>query len=485
MTIKDLQPSLVWNNFYGLTQCPRPSKHEEAARRFILDWAAERGIDAVADETGNVIIRIPATPGYENRKGVIFQVHMDMVPQKTADKDHDFLKDPIETVIEGDWVTADRTTLGADNGMGVALAMAIAESKDLAHGPIEILVTYDEETGMSGAKALRPGILEGDLLINLDSEDEEELCIGCAGGLDAIADFKYRTFRTQAGHVGFKLDVKGLSGGHSGMDISLYRANANKVLANALIPVMEKYGAKLVSFTGGSLRNAIPFEGEAEIVVPAERAAATQRAIKKNFAEVTARYKESDPAMSCTVRRTRKPADEYIEEGVALNALKAISACPSNVVRMSRSMPGLTETSINLAVVRTGRGHIKVASLLRSAVDESKAELANRVRYIFEFAGASVKFTGGYCGWTPKPDTPLIGLLNDTHTKLFGKPMNIMATHGGLECALLGAKYPNWEMVSIGPTVLYPHSPDERVNIPSVQHVWELLKAVLVAVPEK
>ena len=185
MTIKDLQPSLVWNNFYGLTQCPRPSKHEEAARRFILDWAAERGIDAAADETGNVIIRIPATPGYENRKGVIFQVHMDMVPQKTADKDHDFLKDPIETIIEGDWVTADRTTLGADNGMGVALAMAIAESKDLAHGPIEILVTYDEETGMSGAKALRPGILEGDLLINLDSEDEEELCIGCAGGLDA------------------------------------------------------------------------------------------------------------------------------------------------------------------------------------------------------------------------------------------------------------------------------------------------------------
>ena len=485
MTIKDLQPTIVWNNFYGLTQCPRPSKHEEAAREFILNWAKERSIDARADETGNVIISVPATPGYENRKGVILQVHMDMVPQKTADKVHDFLTDPIETIIEGDWVTADRTTLGADNGMGVALAMAVAESKDLKHGPVEILVTYDEETGMTGAKALKPGVLKGELLLNLDSEDEEELCIGCAGGLDAVADFKYKTFKTQAGYVGYRLGVKGLSGGHSGMDISLYRANANKVLANALIPVMEKYGAKLVSFNGGSLRNAIPFEGEAEIVVPAERAAATVRTVKKNFAEVTARYKESDPAMSCGIERTRKPAAEYIEESVALNAMKAISACPSNVIRMSRSMPGLTETSINLAVVRTGRGHIKVASLLRSAVDESKAELANRVRYIFEFAGASVKFSGGYSGWIPRPDTPMIAMINDIHQKLFGKPMNILATHGGLECALLGAKYPHWQMVSMGPTVLYPHSPDERVNIPSVQHVWELLKAVLEAVPEK
>lgn len=485
MTIKDLQPNIVWNNFYGLTRCPRPSKHEEAARKFILEWAAERGIDAEADETGNVIIRVPATPGYENRKGVIMQVHMDMVPQKTADKEHDFLTDPIETIIEGDWVTADRTTLGADNGMGVALAMAVAESKDVPHGPLEVLVTYDEETGMSGAKALKPGVLKGDILLNLDSEDEEELCIGCAGGLDAVADFKYRTLKTQAGYVGYKLAVKGLSGGHSGMDISLYRANANKVIANALIPVMEKYEVKLVSFTGGSLRNAIPFEAEAEIVVPAERAVPAVRSMKKTFAELKERYKESDPAMEYSVERLKKTAAEYIEEGVAVNAMKAISACPSNVVRMSQSMPGLTETSINLAVVRTGRGHIKVSSLLRSAVDESKQELANRVKYIFEFAGAQVKFSGGYCGWVPKPDTPMIAMLNETHKRLFGKPMNIMATHGGLECALLGAKYPHWEMVSIGPTILYPHSPDERVNIPSVAHVWELLKAVLADIPVK
>lgn len=485
MTIKDLQPAVVWNAFYGLTRCPRPSKHEEAVRKHILEWAAERGIDAFSDETGNVIIRVPATPGYENRRGVILQGHMDMVPQKTADTAHDFLTDPIETRIDGDWVRAVGTTLGADNGLGVAMGMAVAEDKSLRHGPVEVLITYDEETGMSGAKALKPGILKGDILLNLDSEDETELCIGCAGGLDAIADFKYKTFRTPAGYAGFKLVVKGLSGGHSGMDISLYRANANKVLANAIIPAMLKYGARLVNFNGGSLRNAIPFEGEAEIVAPAAKAAQAAKAVRKVFAELTARYKESDPGMSCKIEKTAKAAASYIQEDVALNALKAICACPSNVIRMSQSMPGLTETSINLAVVRCNKGHLTVASLLRSAIDESKDELARRVRYIFEMAGASIKFTGGYSGWTPKPDTPIISLINDLHAKLFGKPMNILATHGGLECALLGAKYPNWEMVSIGPTIMYPHSPDEKANIPSVNNTWELLKAILEAIPEK
>lgn len=485
MTIKDLQPAIVWNNFYGLTRCPRPSKHEEIVRQHILDWARERNIDAFADETGNIIIRVPATPGYENRKGVILQGHMDMVPQKTADTVHDFLKDPIETRVDGDWIKAIGTTLGADNGLGVAMGMAVAESKDFNHGPVEVLITYDEETGMTGAKALKPGILKGDILINLDSEDETELCIGCAGGLDAVADFKYTTKATPEGHVGYKLTVKGLSGGHSGMDISLYRANANKVLANALIPVLEKYGAKLNSISGGSLRNAIPFEGEAEFTVPAEKAASAVRSVKKCFAQLTARYKESDPAMSCTIRKTASPAARYIQEDVALNALKAISACPSNVIRMSQSMQGLTETSINLAVVRCKNGHLTVSSLLRSAVDESKEELAARVRYIFEAFGAGIKFSGGYCGWIPKPDTPMIALLNDIHTRMYGKPMNILATHGGLECALLGAKYPHWEMISIGPTVMYPHSPDEKAYIPSVQHVWDFLKAVLEAVPEK
>ena len=485
MTIKDLQPSLVWNNFYGLTRCPRPSKHEEAVREYILKWAKERNMDAVADETGNIIIRVPATPGYENRRGVIIQGHMDMVPQKTSDTVHDFLKDPIETWIDGEWVKAKGTTLGADNGIGVAMGMAVAEDKNLPHGPIEVLITYDEETGMSGAEALKPGVLKGDILLNLDSEDEMELCIGCAGGLDAIAEFRYKKENTPEGYVGYKLDVKGLSGGHSGMDISLYRANANKVLAAALIPVISKFGAKVVDICGGSLRNAIPFEGEAEIVVPKSKATVVVRTIRKIFEELTLRYKESDPAMSATITRSVMPAPKYIQTDVVLNTLKAIMACPSNVIRMSQSMPGLTETSINLAVVRCKNGKIVVSSLLRSAIDEAKRELADRVRYIFEAFGASIKFVGGYCGWIPKPDTPMIAMLNDIHTRMFGKPMNVLATHGGLECAILGGKYPNWEMVSIGPTIMYPHSPDEKVNIASVANVWEFLKAILKEVPEK
>ncbi len=484
MTIKDLQPSIVWKNFYGLTRCPRPSKHEEVVRKHLLDWAKEHGVEAFADETGNVIMRVPATPGFENRKGVVLQGHMDMVPQKTSDTDHDFLKDPIETVIDGEWVKAKGTTLGADNGMGVAMAMSVAEDKSVKHGPLEILVTYDEETGMSGADALKPGLLHGDILLNLDSEDEYELCIGCAGGLDAVADFKYKTFPTPRGYVGYEFDLKGLSGGHSGMDISLYRANANQLMVKALIPLLERYGAKVAELNGGSLRNAIPFEAKAVVALPAAKAEAALRRARAIFRIAKETYRESDPGLQFRINKVRKPA-RFIEDAIMLNACKAIVACPSNVIRMSQSMPGLTETSINLAVVRSERGHIRVASLLRSALNSSKADLAERVRYIFEFAGAKIKFYGGYPGWVPKPDTPVNKLINDMHVKLFGSPMNTMATHGGLECALLGAKYPHWEMVSIGPTIMYPHSPDEKCHIPAVGRSWELLKAVLENIPEK
>lgn len=485
MTIKDLQPSIVWNNFYGLTRCPRPSKHEEAVRSHILGWAKEHEVEAFADETGNVIMRLPATPGYENRKGVVLQGHMDMVPQKTGDTQHDFLSDPIQTEIDGEWVTAKGTTLGADNGLGVALAMSVAEDKTLRHGPIDVLVTYDEETGMSGAKALKSGVLQGDILINLDSEDELELCIGCAGGLDAVADFKYNSYRTPAGYAGYRIAVKGLAGGHSGMDISLYRANANKVLVKMLLSLIRDYGVKVADIRGGSLRNAIPFEAEATVVIPEGCADAAVRHARKLFAEDKAVYKESDKDMELIISKESSPAAKYIQEDVMLNAAKAIYACPSNVIRMSQSMAGLTETSINLAVVRSVNGHLTVQSLLRSAVDSSKYDLAERVRFIFEFAGARVRFSGGYSGWVPKPDTPIIRIINDAHIRLFGEPMHVHATHGGLECALLGAKYPHWEMVSIGPTIMYPHSPDERCHIPAVQRSWDLLKAVLESIPEK
>ena len=485
MKIHELNPQIVWKNFYGLTQIPRPSKHEEKVQEYLLKWGKERGIEVFRDDTGNIIFRAPATPGMENRRGVILQGHMDMVPQKTGDSGHDFLTDAISTLIDGEWVTADRTTLGADNGIGVAMGLAVLEDKNLKHGPVEVLVTYDEETGMTGANSLKPGVLQGDILINLDSEEEGELCVGCAGGLDASADFKYRMYKTPEGYVGYKLTVKGLQGGHSGMDISLYRANANKVVARILLPLIEQFDVKVADFTGGSLRNAIPFEACAEILVPSAHSRKVKALVEKIFAEVRAEFAESDPGAEMLYEKQAKPAPKYIQPSVLLRAVKAMYACPSGVIRMSQTMEGLTETSINMAIVRTQKGHLTIHSLMRSAVDSAKADLAERVRCVFELAGATVTFAGGYCGWTPKLDTPMNKVMMEQFAKVYGREMKIMATHGGLECAIMGAKYPHWEMVSVGPTIKYPHSPDERVNIPSVERTWEYLKAVLEAVPEK
>ena len=485
MTIKDLQPKVVWDNFYGLTRVPRPSKHEEKVIEYLLEWGKNHGIQAEKDAAGNVIMRAAATPGMEKRRGVILQGHMDMVPQKTGDSKHNFLTDPITTLVEGDWLTADRTTLGADNGIGVALALSILEDPTAKHGPIEVLCTYDEETGMTGANELRPGVLKGDILINVDSEEEGELCVGCAGGLDATADFRYRSFRTPEGFVGYKITVKGLQGGHSGMDISLYRANANKAVARILLPLIEKHGVRVADFTGGSLRNAIPFEATAEIVIPLGEVRKVKTIVEKIFAEIKAEYCESDPSAELVFEKQAHPASKYIQESVMLRAVKAMLACPAGVIRMSRSMEGLTETSTNMAIVRTEKGHLTIHSLMRSAVDSSKAYLAERMRCLFELAGAEISFAGGYSGWTPKLDTPMNKIMLDQWQKVTGKPMKITATHGGLECAIMGAKYPAWEMVSVGPDIVHPHSPDERVRIESVGNVYEYLKAVLENVPEK
>ncbi len=485
MSIEKLEPQVVWKNFYALTQIPRPSKHEGKVIEYLLNWGKSHGMETIKDDTGNVIIRVPATPGMENRKGVILQGHMDMVPQKTSDSPHDFLKDPINAYVDGDWVTADRTTLGADNGIGVALGLAALEDPSVKHGPLEVLVTYDEETGMTGANSLKPGVLKGDILLNLDSEEEGELCVGCAGGLDASAAFKFRKYPTPAGYKGLVLDLKGLQGGHSGMDVSLYRANANKAMARILLPLVELFGAKVVSLSGGSLRNAIPFEACAEIAVPEENLPSARKLIDNIFAEIKAEYKESDPSAVLTVKEV-KAADKFIQGSVMLRAIKAIIAAPHGVIRMSRTMEGLTETSINLAIVRTEGGKITVHSLMRSAIDTAKAYLAERVRCVFELAGAdSIEFKGGYSGWTPKLDTPINNVCMEQFQKVYGKPMKIMATHGGLECAIMGAKYPAWEMVSIGPTIKYPHSPDEKVNIASVARTWDYLKAILANIPVK
>ena len=485
MTIKDLEPKSVWTNFYDLSQIPRPSKHEEKVQQFLLDWGKAHNVAVRRDETGNIIFRKPATPGYENRRGVILQAHMDMVPQKTADTVHDFLKDPIQTQIDGEWVTAKGTTLGADDGIGVCLALAVLQDDTLKHGPVEVLITYDEETGMTGAVKLKPGEFEGDVLLNLDSEAEGELYIGCAGGLDGKADFAYRSMPVLSGYEPYRLTVKGLQGGHSGQDIVLYRANANKVAARILLPLLEKYGVKVSDFTGGSLRNAIPFEASVDMLVPEAEVEDVKKIVELVFADVKAEYADTDPSAVCFFEKMEAAPETYVEDCVMLNAVKAICACPSSVERMSPTMPGLVETSVNMAVVRTQDGHLTVLSLMRSSVDSAKMDLAERMRCVFELAGASFSTSGAYSGWVPLPSTPVIGTLRDVYHKLFGKDMKVTAIHAGLECALLGAKYPDWDMVSFGPTLLHPHSPDERVKIDTVDKCWKFLVAALEAMPEK
>lgn len=495
MTIKDLKPSVVWNNFYGITRQPRPSKHEERIRAYLLEWAASHSVEAFTDETGNIVMRVPATPGFEDRKGVILQGHMDMVPQKNADTVHDFETDPIETWVDGEWLRAKGTTLGADNGLGVALALSVLECPEVKHGPLEVLVTYDEETGMTGARALKAGVLQGDILINLDSETEGELYVGCAGGLDATASATYeRMTYPETGYECYELIAKGFKGGHSGMDIILCRANANKMIARALLPLLENAGVKLIDLVGGTLRNAIPREAFATVYVPSDKIADAAAIVGKVAAEVKNEFSATDPDATfifkpceCAEGETCDHDEDckYVEEGAALRFVHAILACPDGVDRMSDQMPGMVETSNNMAMVKIEKGEFFVKSLLRSSVDSGKDYLATKLRSVFELAGASVEFTGGYSGWAPNAASPILHTMKSVYKEMFGVEPKVMAIHAGLECGILGGTYPNWDMVSFGPTLLSPHSPDERAFIPAVQKSWDFLKAVLEAIPMK
>ena len=481
-TIHDLKPEIVWKNFHLLTQQPRPSKHEEKVRAFLLSWGKEHGVETFADETGNVIMRIPATPGYENRKTIILQGHMDMVPQKNPDVEHDFVKDPIQTWVDGEWLKAKGTTLGADDGLGVAMAMAVAESKDLKHGPVEVLVTYDEETGMTGANKLKPGTLKGDILLNLDSESEGELYVGCAGGLDTEASGRYASKPRPAGYKAFEISVKGCQGGHSGMDIILCRANANKVLARILYNLFGKSDAKLVSFTGGNMRNAIPRDAEATVYV--KDSAKAKRIVVKAAKEIMTEFAQTDPAMEVSFEQCAC-RNKYVEESTAVGYIKAILACPDGVERMSQSMPGTVETSNNLAIVKIAGGRVSVITLMRSFVDSAKIALSQKISSALSLAGLSVRFKGGYSGWAPDNDSEIRKVMEDEYKKLFGKKPAVMAIHAGLECGIIGGIYPHLDMISMGPTLKSPHSPDERAYIPSVQKVWDYLKAILEAAPIK
>jgi dipeptidase D len=481
-----LQPGEVWANFYELTRIPRPSYHEEQIREFMVNFGKSLGLDTHKDEAGNVIIRKPATSGMENRKGVILQGHLDMVPQKNSDKAHDFTKDPIETIIDGEWVKANGTTLGADNGIGVASAMAVLASKDIAHGPIEALFTATEETGMDGANGLKPGVLDGQILINMDSEDEGELYVGCAGGEDACAEFTFSEVPVPADSIAFKLNVTGLKGGHSGMDIILGRGNANKIFFRLLKEANKVCGVRLASINGGSLRNAIPREAFGVVTVPYATADKLVGLVAGLTNIIKRELSATEPTLKIELAKTEMPAS-LIDEKTQINLTHAIVASPNGVIRMSDSMIGLVETSTNLAIVKSDNATktISIACLMRSSVDSARAELGSRMESVFTLAGAKVTLTGGYPGWKPNMESPILKTMQKVYNEKYGRIPEIKAIHAGLECGILGGKYPNWDMISFGPTIRFPHSPDEKVNIESVGKFWDFLVETLKNIPVK
>jgi dipeptidase D len=474
----------LWKNFYNLTQIPRPSKKEAKVVAFVKEFGEKLGLETIVDKVGNVIIRKPATPGYENRMGVVLQAHLDMVPQKNSDKVHDFENDPIETHIEDGWVKANGTTLGADNGVGAAAAMAVLEATDLEHGPIEALFTIDEETGMTGANALEPGVLKGDILINTDSETEGELYVGCAGGIDTCGYFTPKFEEVPAGSKAFQLVVKGLKGGHSGMDIILGRANANKVMNELLAYATEKLDARVADIQGGSLRNAIPRESFVTVTVPEANAEALAAYVAEFETAMKEKFAAVEPEMSITVAPAEMPA-QVMDKATIANLIEAVAKYPNGVVAMSKDFEGTVETSSNLAIVKLIDGQIMTASLQRSLVDASKDELAAEMRALLEKCGARAESTGSYPGWKPNINSPILHTMKKVYEEKYGKTPKIMVIHAGLECGILGSKYPNWDMVSFGPTLVFPHSPDEALKIDTVPLFWEFMTETLKNVPVK
>lgn len=484
-TLQDLQPQAVWQNFYKLTQVPRPSNHEEKAREFMLNWAKEKGIEARIDAAGNIIMSKPATPGMENRKGVILQGHLDMVPQKNEDTVHDFTQDAIQAYTDGKWVRAKGTTLGADNGMGVAAAMAVLTATDVPHGPIEVLITATEETGMDGAIGLKAGELKGEILLNMDSETEGELYVGCAGGLDSTFEFHYQEEKSATDHSAYKLAVKGLKGGHSGMDINLGRGNSNLLLFRFLKANAEVTGLSLASVNGGSLRNAIPRESFAVVTVPKDKAGLFTQKVKEFESIYQSELQLTETDLQFFAEETELPAQVMPKE-LQSRLINAILACPNGVIRMSDAMPGTVETSNNLALIQSGKGKIVVNTLMRSFVETAKDALAESLDAVFKLAKANkIVFDGAYPGWKPNPDSAILKLMKEIYRNMYGKEPQVMAIHAGLECGILGSKYPKWDMISFGPTICHPHSPDEKVNIASVGKFWDYLKETLKNIPVK
>ncbi|WP_297927874.1 aminoacyl-histidine dipeptidase [uncultured Coprobacter sp.] len=483
--IAALQPEAVWRHFNAICKIPRPSGHLEKITQYILDFGKNLGLETVLDEAGNVLIRKPATPGMENRKPVVLQGHMDMVPQKNADKVHNFETDPINSYIDGEWVTANGTTLGADNGIGISSILAILESETLKHGPLEALFTYDEETGMYGALGLQPDLLQAEILLNTDSEQEGELYMSCAGGIDLAASFKYKDEPyIPENEIALKIIISGLKGGHSGVDIHLGRANANKLLFRFLKHAVQEYDARLAWVSGGNLRNAIPREAEAIITIPAEYKSDFLDEVTDFEALYIHEYGLIEDDLALTAEETGLP-DFLIPEPIQDDLINAVVGCRNGVARMIPGVPEVVETSSNLAIVRSSEGSIEVLILIRSSSESMKQALVSSLESVFLLAGAKVETSGDYPGWEPNLNSPVLKVAKDVHKKVLGFDPEVKIMHAGLECGIIGAAYPNLDMISFGPTIKYPHSPDERVNIASVEHFWNFLTNLVENIPAR
>lgn len=482
--IRLLEPKQLWNKFADLNAVPRPSKKEERVIAFMKDFGKNLGFETIEDEVGNVIIKKPATAGMENRKTIVMQSHLDMVHQKNATTVFDFNTQGIEMYVDGDWVRAKGTTLGADNGLGVATIMAILESTDIPHPAIEALFTIDEETGMTGAMGLKGGLLQGKILLNLDTEEDDEIDIGCAGGIDVTATRSYEEEDVPEDAVAYKISVKGLNGGHSGMDIHKGLGNANKIMNRLLFDGFENFGLQIAEIDGGSLRNAIPRESTATVVIAGMFDEAYVFDMQEIIGDIKTEFKTMEPNLVITIEKTDLPS-KIMDLGVQEGLVRALYAAHNGVYRMSPDMADLVETSNNIARVIVKNGAITIGCLTRSSVETSKMDLANALRSAFELMGCEVNFSGSYPGWTPNVNSPILDVLVDLYEKQNNEKPKVVACHAGLECGILGTNYPDMDMISFGPTIHGAHSPDERASISSAQKYWKFVLEILKNIPLK
>ncbi len=480
--VKNLKPARLWHYFGDILEIPRPSKKEEKIAAYLMEFGKKHGLESMRDDIGNVIIRKAATPGKENIKSVVMQSHIDMVCEKNSDKEFDFDNDPIEAYVEDGWVTANGTTLGADCGIGVALSLAVLESKDIEHGPIECLFTVDEETGLTGAFGLDPNILKSKILLNLDSEDDGLIFIGCAGGKDTVAEMPYTKEEVPAGHMAYKVSVTGLKGGHSGDDIEKGLGNANKILNRALWNADKDFGMLLSDFNAGNLRNAIAREGFAVVLIPEGNAEAFETYISKFDTILKAEFHVTDPGVKVACEKTATPS-YIIDRKAQNNLLKGIYACPHGVIAMSQDIDDFVETSTNLASVKFKEDVIEITTSQRSSVESAKDDICAMVASALQLAGCSTRHTDGYPGWAPNPKSEIVDITAKVYEDLFKEKPEVLAVHAGLECGLIGDKYPEMDMVSYGPTIRGAHSPDEKIEIKAVERFWEMTLEILRRVP--